>query len=402
MVMREAIEPAEWPWYDHKRYSFCMAARKGNYLFFSGNTASEFDPGKKTMVCNGDLLAQADVNYSKVKLLMEAAGGTMDDIVKVTDYVTPPGIEKYKQIESVKAKYFHDGDPAGTPMVVHHLLRPDAFLETECVAVLGMSKKRLIDPGWGTYAESGYTPAVLKGDLLCISGQVGKDYSNGKMAAANDIVAQAEQAYGNIETILKEAGGGFDDIIKTIEYISPEGLGQYNKVEQVRAKFFRGGFSTNTALGAYRNFPDDAMLKVDAIAVIGDSKREGFDLGLREKYEGLSYRPAVKKGKLICLSGVASTDLETGNLVDGDVVAQMKQALENSEKILAAAGVGWEDVLMVVDAIVPEAESAYRGTGKVRYKIFGKALPPSTGVIQNALIGPEGMLVNLDIVAAVD
>jgi len=63
MGQRKVIEPEEWPWYDHKRYSFCMAARKGDYLFLSGNTASEFDPVTKKMVCKGDIIAQAGVNY---------------------------------------------------------------------------------------------------------------------------------------------------------------------------------------------------------------------------------------------------------------------------------------------------------------------------------------------------
>ena len=63
MSERKVIDPETWPWYDHKRYSFCMATQKDDYLFLSGNTASEFDPETKSMVCKGDIVDQAIVNY---------------------------------------------------------------------------------------------------------------------------------------------------------------------------------------------------------------------------------------------------------------------------------------------------------------------------------------------------
>ena len=403
MGQRKVIEPEEWPWYDHKRYSFCMAARKGDYLFFSGNTASEFDPVTKKMVCKGDIIAQAGVNYEKTKLLLESAGGSIDDIIKITDYVTPTGVEKYPQLEQLRRKYFKDGgQAAGTSLVVNHLLRPDAFLEVECVAVLGESEKETINPGWPDYESSTYQPAVLKGDLLFISGQVGIDHKIGKIVNGDDIIAQTEQAYQNIQTVLNAAGATFDDIVKTIDYIAPAGLAEYKGTEKVRAKFFKGSYSAHTAVVVYQNFPKEALIKVDAIAVVGNTKKEMYDLGLAEKYDLLTHRPAVKKGKLIALSGVVSIDLETDELVSGDVVVQMRQVLMNAERVLIAAGVSWDDVLMVVDSIVPEAEAAYRGTADVRREFFRGALLPSTGVIQNRLAGVEGLLVNVDIVAAGD
>lgn len=403
MAQRKVIEPKVWPWYDHKRYSFCMAAQKGDYLFFSGNTASEFDPATKRMVCKGDILDQAGVNYEKTKMLLESAGGSMDDIIKITDYVTPTEIEKYPQLEQLRRKYFKDGShPAGTSLVVNHLLRPDAFIEVECVAVLGKSEKKVINPGWPNYDLSSYQPAVQKGDLLFISGQVGLDHKIGKIVSNDDIIAQTEQAYQNIQTLLEAAGATFNDIIKTIDYIAPWGIAKYKDTEKVRTKFFKGGYSARTAVVVYQNVPKDALIKVDAIAVVGNTKKETYDLGLGKRYGGLTHRSIVKKGKLIALSGVVSIDLETGELVSGDVVAQMRRVLKNTEKILSAAGVGWNDVLMAVDSIVPEVEAAYRGTADVRHEFFKGALPPSTGIIQNKLVGVEGLLINVDFMAAAD
>lgn len=403
MTQRKMIEPKVWPWYDHKRYSFCMAAQKGDYLFFSGNTASEFDPATKRMICKGDIVDQTGVNYEKAKLLLESAGGNMDDIVKITDYVTPQGIEKYPQLVTLRKKYFKDGRyPAGTPLVVNHLLRPDAFIEVECVAVLGQSGKKVVNPGWPDDGSFFYPPAVQKGDLLFISGQVGIDHKTGKIVSPNDLIAQTNQAYQNIQAILDASGATFSDIVKTIDYVAPGGLAKHKDTEKVRAKFFKGNYSAHTAVVVYQNLPKEALIKVEAIAVVGHTKKETFDLGLGKRYEGLTHRQIVKKGKLIALSGVVSIDLGTGKLVSGDVVAQMRQVLKNAEKILGAAGVGWNDVLMAVDSIVPEAEAAYRGTADVRHEFFKGALPPSTGIIQNKLVGVEGLLISVDFMAAHD
>jgi enamine deaminase RidA (YjgF/YER057c/UK114 family) len=403
MTQRKMIEPKVWPWYDHKRYSFCMAAQKGDYLFFSGNTASEFDPATKRMVCKGDIVDQTGVNYEKVKLLLESAGGNMDDIVKITDYVTPSGIEKYPQLVALRRKYFKDSRyPAGTSLVVNHLLRPDAFIEVECVAVLGKSEKKVINPGWPDDGSFSYPPAVQKGDLLFISGQVGIDYRTGKIVDHDDLIAQTNQAYQNIQTILDVSGATFNDIVKTIDYVAPGGIAKHKDTERVRAKFFKGNYSAHTAVVVYQNLPKEALIKVEATAVVGHTKKEMYDLGLGKRYEGLTHRPIVKKGKLIALSGVVSIDLETGKLVSGDVVAQMRQVLKNAEKILGAAGMGWNDVLMAVDSVVPEAEAAYRGTADVRHEFFKGALPPSTGIIQNKLVGVEGLLISVDFMAAHD
>lgn len=404
MAQRKVIEPQVWPWYDHKRYSFCMAAQKGDTLFLSGNTASEFDSATKRMVCKGDIVDQAGVNYEKIKRLLETAGGSMDDIVKVTDYVTPSGIEKYPQVDLVRRKYFKDGyHPAGTSFVVNHLLRPDAFIEIECVAVLGRTQKRAIHPGWPDYGAGDFQPAVQKGDLLFISGQMGIDHKTGKMAGPGDMLAQVEQAYQNIKAILDAAGGTFNDILKTVDYIAPAGFAKYKDAEKIRAKFFRNGYSAHTALVVHQILPqEDALIKVDCIAVLGGTKKEAYGIGLDKRYEGMTYRPVVRKGKLVCLSGVVSVDMETGKLMGGDVVAQMRQVLKNAEKMLGAAGIGWGDVLMAVDSLVTEAEPAYRGTADVRREFFKEALPPSTGVIQDRLVGPEGLLINVDFTAAAD
>jgi enamine deaminase RidA (YjgF/YER057c/UK114 family) len=401
MSQRKVISAKTWPWYDTTRYSFCMAVQKEDYLYLSGNTASEFDPASKTMVCKGDIVDQAKVNYEKIKLIMEGAGGSMDDIIKMVDYVTPAGVDKYPKLDELRRKYFKENHPAGTSFVVNRLLRPDAYLEVECVAVLGKAKKTIIKPsGWVDVGVNNYQPAVMKGDLLMISGQTGIDHTTGKLVS-NDVVAQAEQAYKNIKQLLDAVGATFDDVVKTWYYIAPSGYFKYDDIVKVRAQYFKNSFPAHTAVITHQLLPIEATIKIDCVAVVGKSKKEMFDLGLTKQYSGLTYRPVVRKGALVYLSGVTSTDMATGRLVPGTIIDQQRQILINAEKMLKAAGLGWGDLMMTVDFIQPESEPGYRGTAKVRHEFFKGELPPSTGVIQYKIMGPEGAQMNVDFTAAV-
>ena len=56
-----------------------------------------------------------------------------------------------------------------------------------------------------------YSQAVKKGNMIFLSGQIGIDPSNGELMEG--IVAQTEQAFANIEAVLKAAEFSLADII---------------------------------------------------------------------------------------------------------------------------------------------------------------------------------------------
>ena len=59
------------------------------------------------------------------------------------------------------------------------------------------------------------------------------------------------------------------------------------------------------------------------------------------------YSQAIQAGNTLYLSGQLGLDPATGKLADGGVGAQSRQALDNVEAILAAAGFGLGDVVQV-------------------------------------------------------
>jgi enamine deaminase RidA (YjgF/YER057c/UK114 family) len=72
--------------------------------------------------------------------------------------------------------------------------------------------RRLISSGSRFEEEIGYSRAVVDGDLVFVSGTTGYDYET--MTIAEDVVAQCDQTFRNIEMALREAGGQMNDIVR--------------------------------------------------------------------------------------------------------------------------------------------------------------------------------------------
>src|SRR5690242_4459552 len=72
--------------------------------------------------------------------------------------------------------------------------------------------RRLISSGSSFEKSIGYSRAVVDGDWVFVSGTTGFDYAT--MTISDDVVAQCEQALRNIEAALKQAGSGFEDVVR--------------------------------------------------------------------------------------------------------------------------------------------------------------------------------------------
>jgi aminoacrylate peracid reductase len=124
----DIIDPG---WSYSQRYTFSPAVRKGNWLFISGLTATD---ERGNMVGKGDIVAQTRQIFAKLQAILDAVGGSVDDIVKTVDYIVTT--EGYKGTADVRRAYFRNGFPAATGIVVKELLRPDALIEIDAIAML--------------------------------------------------------------------------------------------------------------------------------------------------------------------------------------------------------------------------------------------------------------------------
>lgn len=129
-----------------------------------------------------------------------------------------------------------------------------------------MSKRIVVDPGGVTGGRLTFSPGVIKeGRMLFISGITAVD-DKGKIVGEGDIVAQARFIYERIGEILKEAGAGFDDVVKTVDYITT--TENYKGTADLRREIFKKDFPAATGVIVAGLLRKEALIEIDAVAVI--------------------------------------------------------------------------------------------------------------------------------------
>lgn len=116
----EVSEPAAGTW------SNCLVVNGIAYL--AGMTAGGLQ---------GDEYAQSKAIFTKIRHLLEAAGGSMADIVKVTIFVTD--ITQREKVWQARSEFFTGNFPASTLVQVAALANPSIKVEIEAVAYIGAS-----------------------------------------------------------------------------------------------------------------------------------------------------------------------------------------------------------------------------------------------------------------------
>ncbi|MEE9199312.1 MAG: RidA family protein, partial [Dehalococcoidia bacterium] len=109
------------------------AVKSGNTIYISGQVA--VDP-QGNLVGKGDIEAQADYIWDKIKKVLEAAGSGLDDVVKIFQFVV--GHENFARMSVARRRVLgKDPLPASTAIVVVGLAGPEMLLEVDVIAVTG-------------------------------------------------------------------------------------------------------------------------------------------------------------------------------------------------------------------------------------------------------------------------
>ena len=112
-------------------YNLVNIAQPGSMVFIAGQTASEHD-GKVVGV--GNPREQTRFILSKVRRAVEAAGGTMNDIVALNVFTTD--VRYHRDINETRWEVFGDNFPTSTMVQVVALARPELLLEINAIAVI--------------------------------------------------------------------------------------------------------------------------------------------------------------------------------------------------------------------------------------------------------------------------
>ena len=101
----------------------------GRQIFVAGQLARDADGN---CVGKGDMRAQIQQVGENIKTCLEAAGGTLADIVKTNTYVTD--YEEFAKHGDMRMRYFGPATPTSTTVEIRRLAGLDFMIEIEAIA----------------------------------------------------------------------------------------------------------------------------------------------------------------------------------------------------------------------------------------------------------------------------
>ena len=107
----------------------CMVVRAGNTIYLRGQTAQDLD-GKVVGV--GDPAAQTENAMKCAKILLEEAGSKLEDVVKITIYITDRSHRE--PVYRVVGQWLKGVYPVSTGLIVQGLSRPEYLMEIDVIA----------------------------------------------------------------------------------------------------------------------------------------------------------------------------------------------------------------------------------------------------------------------------
>src|SRR5207248_1551038 len=354
-VERRAVQSADAP-KAAGPYSAAIQVPAGRVLFVSGQIA--VDPAKDRLV-KGDAAKQTERAMENVKAVLEAAGSTLDDVVKTTIFLTD--LADFPKVNDTYGRYFQKTPPARATVQVSALSR-GARVAVEAVAI-----SRAADSGaaGGPVSTAGapkaigpYSQAVetRAGSLLFVSGQIPVDPATGELVQG-DIAAQTERVMENLKAVLASAGASFSDVVKTNVYMV-DLVGDGTKMNETYGRYFQKSFPARATV-QMAALPKGARIEIECVAVTRggaagavESPRAPKELGAYSQGIGVS------PGSFLFVSGQIPVDPATGHTILGDARAQTDRVMQNLKAVLEAAGASFDKVVKTTIFVADMADYA--------------------------------------------
>lgn len=115
----------------HPVFSAGVVSSASRHLYVSGQLALDEDGG---VIAPGDTREQSRVVLEKIQALVEEAGGSMNDIIKLTAFLTD--ITRLDEYTEVRRQFLPEPRPASTAVEVSALVHPELVIEVEAVVAL--------------------------------------------------------------------------------------------------------------------------------------------------------------------------------------------------------------------------------------------------------------------------
>ncbi len=109
-----------------------------------------------------------------------------------------------------------------------------------------------------------FTPAIVTGDLVFTSGQIGVDSKTGQLVEGG-FEGQFQQVFKNLTAVLDASGSSIEHVVKATVFLAD--MNDYNTLNELYRKQFKGDPPARTTVQVAR-LPRDAKIEIEVVAVL--------------------------------------------------------------------------------------------------------------------------------------
>ncbi len=331
--VRRQIFPKEFP---EPRMNYSPGVEVGDWIFVAGQIASEYsERGMHPDHTRGpvspylqpsEVRLQALYSLPNLEKVLTTGRSSFQRTVRVDQFMvledTPDGerneISEYIRTrnELIPESY---GRPASTIVGCSHLLCKPCIVEVDFLALTKESKwqKETVDSPGLPKLPDGSPHAVKAGPYVFCSGQSATDWLNAVAPDAqrnqalwqgNDMENQTRCILDRLSRVLEDAGSSLDLSVKAQVYLTPEGMKQIWKMDDVWKEYFPKNPPARTVTPTEGLAGEGCLIEVNLVAVSRDGGIKPRTIRAKEVPKWPLHEPhAVKAGNLLFLStGIAS------------------------------------------------------------------------------------------------
>jgi enamine deaminase RidA (YjgF/YER057c/UK114 family) len=304
----------------------------GDYLYISGQGPRRAD-GTIPSAPNAQFRQALD----NIKVVVESAGLTLDNVVYVQVYLTDIG--SYSEMNRVFAEYFPRTPPARAVLGVYGL--PDPLVQINAVAVRNLDGRKAVYPANFSKDESA-SPGILTHDRLFISGMAGIDPVTGKVP--DDPAAQVDLALDGMQAVVKAAGLEMSHVVFVNPYLTSQIPSRV--MNERYAKRFEFGNTPGRATIEVSSLPGGARIEYTGVAVRDLQQRKA--VRPKNMPPSPTASPCVFAGDtLYCSAKSGFIPGPHGGVYASTTQHQLRQTMRNLLDNLEEAGMEFSQVVAV-------------------------------------------------------
>ena len=353
---------------------FSPAIQAGPWVFVSGQLATDYRTGLAAdAVINPDLpfhtsavKAQARHIFRNVSALMEEAGSSIDNLVRIDQYT--PDKKHIDGYLETRNEFITKDRPASTALQMEGLMVTDAVIELDCIGMVpgdGFEKTALYTDK-AAKPLAGYSVGIKTGDYVFGAGASPTDFKGSAAylgVAGTGLAPEARVDpnfwYGSpikvqtlydlhkLEAYLEAGGTSLKHCVKAQIYLSY--MEDYHAFQEVWRDYFGDNPPATTVVPVKGMGIHESRVEINVVAVTPDGSVKPQVINGAANATPLGHeQQAVRAGDFLFLSGLVGVD--DGGRVPGELSpqafpyfgssakAQMRLIIDKARAICAAAG----------------------------------------------------------------